>query len=114
MTLLATIRLAVTLATFSCVAFCSEAQPRIRAFHLEYRATVKGIPESSKRVTFWIPIPHDDKFQTSRNLRIDSPYPYRIATGRDGNRILHVQLDGAKAGSFVVALSLDATRKKHT
>ncbi len=82
--------------------------PRVRHFHLEYRATVKDIPPEVKRVDLWIPVPRSDAWQRIRNLRIESASRYEITTSALGNTMLHAVLD--RSASFT--MSLDAAREE--
>jgi len=99
------------LAGYSLLAFyalgAAEPHLRTRNFHLEYAATLKDLPAGAKHVDLWLPVPHDDEFQQIRNLKIESPVPYRIAVAADGNRILHA------TGAVSIRLSFDATRIEH-
>jgi len=94
-------------------AFSTAPEPRNRSFHLDYKATVQGIPADAKHVDLWLPVPHNDDYQTIENLHIDSPYPYEITTGEHGNTMMHVGIDGPKETTFSIVMSLDATRKEH-
>jgi len=94
-------------------AFSTAPETRTRSFHLDYKATVQGIPADAKHFDLWIPVPHNDDYQTIDNLRIDSPYPYQITTGEHGNSMLHVGIDGPKETTVSIDMSLDATRKEH-
>jgi transglutaminase-like putative cysteine protease len=91
----------------------SDAPPRTRAFHFDYRAIVKDVPAGTRNLDLWMPVPHDDAWQKISNLRIDSPFPYQIAAGANGNTILHVRLDPQATREFSVGMSLDAVRKEH-
>ncbi len=91
----------------------AQPAPRERGFHLEYKAFVEDIPPGVKRLDVWIPVPHEDAYQKIRNLRIDAPYPYRIATAAEGNRMLHLGVDHPGRSSFSIAMNLDAVRIEH-
>jgi transglutaminase-like putative cysteine protease len=114
-----------TLRSIFNIAFClalglmSTPVPRVvagvreRSFQFEYRATVKDIPATAKKVDLWIPVPHDSPFQRITNLQIQSPYPYRTNTAQYGNRVLHIALDNPQRSSLTVIVSFSATRKEH-
>lgn len=91
----------------------ADPQPHSRSFHFEYAASVKDIPAGTRKLDLWLPVPHNDAFQTIKNLKVESPFPYDIATAPDGNQILHLKLDTPSAGAFTVVMSLDAIRKEH-
>lgn len=91
----------------------AQTQPRTRNFHFEYKAIVKDISAGSKRVELWAPTPHDDDYQKITNLRIDSPYSYKIVTAARGNTMLHLVVNDPKTTAFTVAISFDAVRTEH-
>src|SRR5213592_1417225 len=85
-------------------AYAAEPQPRTRSFHLEYKAILKDIAAGAKRIDLWVPVPHDDAYQQIRNLRIESPYAYRIVPASHGNTMLHVRIDDPKGSRFALAM----------
>lgn len=87
--------------------------PRMRTFHFDYKATVKGVPSGAKRVDLWIPVPQSNQWQRVEHLKIDSPHTYDFATTPAGNTILHVGIDHPSEAGFSVNISLDAVRKEH-
>jgi transglutaminase-like putative cysteine protease len=91
----------------------AQPQPRTRSFHFEYKAMVKDIPPGAKHVDLWVPVPHDDAYQQIKNLRIDSPHAYKIATASHDNSMLHVSIVEPKESTFTVTLKFDATRVEH-
>lgn len=102
---------------FAVVTFCGACYPagtalRTRSFVLEYKAVVKDLPEGTKRVDLWVPVPHDDLYQKITDLRIDSPYSYKMMVGSDGNIMLHVAVENPKE-PVALTLSLDTARQEH-
>ena len=93
--------------------FAAEAvpTPRTRSFHMEYKASVENVPAGARHLDIWLPIPHDDEYQQVRNLHIDSPQRYDIATAPDDNRILHIAVD--RPQPLAIRASFDATRTEH-
>jgi transglutaminase-like putative cysteine protease len=91
----------------------AEMQPRTRTFHFEYKSTVTEISPGAKHVELWMPEPHDDAYQQITNLRIDCPYPFKMATGTHGNTMLHISVNDPKQSAFSVTLSFDVTREEH-
>jgi len=108
-------RASIALAAAGIAAFSSAAQPqpRSRTFHFEYKAIVKDIVPGAKHVDFWVPVPHDDAWQRIENLRIDSPYAYKITTASHANTMAHVGIDDPKESAFTITMSFDATREEH-
>ena len=91
----------------------SAATPRERKFDFEYKATVKDIPTGAKKVELWLPVPHDNVFQNVTDLKIESPYPYKLHTAQYGNRMLHISLDNPQQSSFTVVMRFNAVRREH-
>jgi hypothetical protein len=87
--------------------------PRERSFTFEYAVTVKDVPGGAHTVDIWLPAPHDDAFQRITNLRVDTPYHYEIATGTEGNRILHIRGSRSERAGHAVTMRFDAVRKEH-
>jgi transglutaminase-like putative cysteine protease len=108
-----TIVLVTILAGIGSAIYAVQPQPRTRSFHFEYKVIVKEIPAGAKHVDLWVPVPHDDAYQQIRNLRIDSPYPYKVATDSHQNAMLHAGIDDPKQSTFAVTLSFDAVRAEH-
>src|SRR5262249_11062120 len=50
--------------------------PRKATFELKNEITVQ-VPDGAKRVRIWTALPQDDPAQEIKNLKIESPYPYR-------------------------------------
>ena len=103
----------VALSLSAAFAFSTQPVPRTRTFHLEYKAMVREIPAGTKHLDLWIPVPHDDDYQKIENLRIDSPYAYRINTGEHGNTMAYVSVDDPGEAAIGITMSLDATRREH-
>lgn len=87
--------------------------PRERSFSFEYEVNVKDIPGGAHTVDIWVPVAHDDSFQRITNLRVDTSYPYEIATGTEDNRILHIRVTDPKEPAIAVNIRFDAVRKEH-
>jgi len=88
----------------------SEEQFRSRTFELTYKATVRDIPEGTKVLDFWIPLPQTDRNQTVHRITIDALN--RVSIGREtrfGNHSLNVRVDHPTA-PVTVTLSVEATR----
>lgn len=83
-----------------------------RDFTFQYSATVKDLPTGAQKVELWIAVPHDDLYQRITNLRVETPYPYKIATGDQGNTILHLEIDRPKESSVPVTVTFHAVRRE--
>jgi transglutaminase-like putative cysteine protease len=91
----------------------AQTQPRTRSFHFEYEAIVKDIPTGSRHVELWAPVAHDDEYQQITNLRVDSPYSYKIVTAAQGNTMFHADVKDPKARTLRMTISFDAARTEH-
>ncbi|MGI4737606.1 MAG: transglutaminase-like domain-containing protein [Janthinobacterium lividum] len=87
--------------------------PRSRTFLLTCRATVPPLPASTKTLEFWMPVPHADKSQDVRNLKIEAGAPYTIETDHYGNQVLHLQPAAVPTAPLVVTLTAQVTRREH-
>ena len=88
-------------------------KPRERSFSFEYIAKVKGLPKEAEKIDIWIPIPHDGKFQTIKNLKIDAPLEYKIHAGDFGNKFVHFSVGKKNREDFEISLKFDAVRTEH-
>ena len=92
----------------------SEGQIRSRTFELTYKATVRDIPEGTKILDLWLPLPQTDRNQTVHRITIDAPN--RVTIGREprfGNQSLNVRVDRPTA-PVTVTLTVEATRREST
>ena len=87
--------------------------PRERSFSFQYTVTVKDIPATAHTVDIWMPAPHDDDFQRIANLQVNSRYGSSIASGSEGNHILHIRATDPKEPVIMVTMRFDAVRKEH-
>jgi transglutaminase-like putative cysteine protease len=84
-----------------------------RTFSLDYKAVVSDVPVGTKEVQLWVPVPHDDLYQRISDLRIESAYPYTMATDPAGNLILHVTVANPSEGAMALTMHLNAVRLEH-
>ena len=108
---------AVLLTGFSASAQTAAA-PRSRTFVLTSTATVPVPPAGTKTLDLWLPVPHTDASQDVRDLKIDSPVPYKIEKGEFGNQMLHLRLARYEPATLptaplVVKLTAQITRREH-
>jgi len=87
--------------------------PAARSFALEYKAIVNAAPSGAKRLELWMPVPHNDPFQTITGLSIDSPYPHTESKDSAGNLMLHIAVDNPAQDAFTVTMHVNATRIEH-
>jgi transglutaminase-like putative cysteine protease len=85
---------------------------RQRDFTFEYQARVADLPAGAQKLELWIPVPHDDAYQRITGLQVDTRYPYKIASGDQGNRILHLEISRPKESSVPVTVTFHAVRQE--
>ncbi|MGI8924043.1 MAG: DcaP family trimeric outer membrane transporter [Fimbriimonadales bacterium] len=91
-------------------ALSADPPPRVLNTRFTFTATVPS-PPSGKSLNLWIPIPSDNELQTITNLKVDSPYVYKITKeAKNGNRMIYVHSDSA-SGPAVVAVTFDVARE---
>jgi transglutaminase-like putative cysteine protease len=89
------------------------AKPRSRTFVLTSTATVPVPPAGTKTLDLWLPVPHADASQDVRDLKIESPVPYKIEKGAFGNQMLHLRPATLPTAPLVVKLTAQITRREH-
>ncbi len=87
--------------------------PRSRTFRLTCRATVPVPAAGTKTLELWMPVPHSDKSQEVRDLKIEAGAPYTIATDQYGNQTLHLLPGTVPTAPLVVTLTAQVTRREH-
>ena len=60
-----------------------------------------------------MPVPHADKSQDVRDLKIAAPGPYAIETDQYGNQLLHLRPAAMPTAPLVVTLTARVTRREH-
>jgi transglutaminase-like putative cysteine protease len=106
-------RTLLALSLFGALGFAANLPaPRERSFSFAYAVTLKDIPTGAHTVEIWLPAPHSDAFQRIANLRVDSAYPYQIATGAEENQFLHVRVANPKESVITLSMRFDAVRKE--
>jgi len=83
---------------------------RSRTFRLTYRTTIRSIPEASRSLQAWVPLPSTDANQTIHRISIEAPGPVTIAREPDkGNQalFLHVEHPGKELS---LSVAITATR----
>lgn len=91
----------------------ADPAPTSRDFSLEYKAVVSDVPAGTKQLQLWVPVPHDDPYQRISDLKIESAFPYTMATDSAGNLMLHVTVANPPEGAMAVTMYLHAVRLEH-
>ena len=89
------------------------AAPRSRPFVLISTATVPVPPAGTKTLDVWLPVPHADASQDVRDLKVESPVPYKIEKGEYGTQMLHLRTAAVPTAPLVVRLTARITRREH-
>jgi transglutaminase-like putative cysteine protease len=89
------------------------AAPRSRTFVLTSTATLPVAPAGTQALDFWLPVPHSDASQDVRDLKIESPVPYKMEKGAFGNEMLHLRLAAPPTAPLTVKLTAQITRREH-
>lgn len=75
------------------------------------KATVPAVPEDTKAIELWLPIPSDSEWQAVRDLRVESPFPYRVTREpRFGNRMVYLR-GASSQNPITITVSFTVTRK---
>nr|WP_230679068.1 transglutaminase domain-containing protein [Hymenobacter properus] len=89
------------------------AAPRSRTFVLTSTATLPVAPAGTQALDLWLPVPHSDASQDVRDLKIESPVPYKIEKGAFGNEMLHLRPATLPTAPLTVKLTAQITRREH-
>src|SRR5437870_7777609 len=84
---------------------------RKATFELRNTITVQ-VPEGAKRVRVWSALPQDDPAQQIKNLKIESPYPYRVELDSEGSKVLFLEADASKQKEFKITTTFVLTRSE--
>jgi len=81
-----------------------------KSFDVTYTATVGGIPEGTKDLTLWIPLPVTRGAQRVSDVAIDAPYAFTRHRDANGNEYAVAKIAQPPAGDVVVKVRFKATR----
>jgi len=84
-----------------------------RSFRFTYRAEIRSIARTARRLDIWIPLPHRSPYQSVGNLSIESNLKYKIVDlPRYGNRAVHLEAAAPMPASAIMTVSFDAVRRR--
>ena len=90
-----------------------DGAPPLRQARFELRNEVKvKVPEGAKRVRVWMALPQEEEAQQVSDMRIESPYPWRIGRDSEGSRILYLETLSPAERDFTVVTTFVATRQE--
>jgi len=86
-----------------------------RTFEFTYLTKIPALPADAKISRIWIPLPQSDRYQTIRNLKIETPFAYTERRDREyGNKYLYLQVPASKfAQPAEVRMTFEVTRHEH-
>ena len=89
--------------------------PPSRSFEFTSVVHVPAMPVGSKELRLWIPLPYEETYQSISDLKIESPFSYRIEREKQyGNRYAYIVVSAAKAKApFDVRVSFHVQRFEH-
>ena len=106
----------ISLATISWRASASDgAALASRNFVFTCITRVPAMPPGYRELKIWLPLPYEDRSQGISNLKIESPFPYKIQRDKEyGDRYAYVVLQAEDAPKpFDIKISFHAERFEH-
>ena len=93
----------------------SDTSAPLRNFEFTYLTRIPTLPPDAKASRIWIPLPQSDRYQTIRDLKIETPFAYtKHRDPQYGNEYLYLQVPAAKvAEPAEVRVSFEVTRHEH-
>src|SRR6058998_74509 len=85
----------------------------VKSGTFDVRSEVKvHVPAGAHQVRLWIVLPQDDPAQSIENLQIQSPYPYRMVTDSEGNKLLYIEAQNPPMREWTVVETFRLTRRE--
>jgi transglutaminase-like putative cysteine protease len=81
------------------------------AFDVRHEVKIM-VPEGAKNVRAWIAYPQDDPLQVVSDMKIESPFPHRVETDAQGNKVLYVEAANPGVKDFTVVESFRLLRRE--
>ena len=104
-------RSAVSLLFLVLTALPTFAAQNNKSFDATYIATVGGIPEGTKELKLWIPLPSSRGYQKVSDVSIESPYTFKRLDEREfDNHYAFTTIKNPPAGDLTVKVHFRATR----
>jgi hypothetical protein len=86
-------------------------EPKTREFEFNYSFTVNSIPEGSKEVSIWVPIPQNTDYQEISDINIDAKAEFDMNTGKAyKNKMMYAKVLTTDAGAIPVNISFKVRR----
>ena len=84
-----------------------------RRFRIDYAVSIDKIPTLANFIEVWLPVPHDDAYQTISKFNIESDYTYKIQTGDFGNKMLHMRIPRGTLTTLMLDMQFVVKRREH-
>src|ERR1700746_4222685 len=85
-------------AILSPISASDESTSASRNFVFTCITHVPAMPPGSRELRIWLPLPYEDRSQGISNLKIESPFPYKIQRDKEyGDRYAYVVVQGDEA-----------------
>jgi transglutaminase-like putative cysteine protease len=81
-----------------------------RTFSIEYVGKISSVPQGTRKLRVWLPVPQNSTVQTIRDLTFSSP-PRFTTEPKYGNKIAFWEIDSPKA-SHEVTMRFDCERRE--
>jgi len=85
------------------------APGRHSSFDVRHELKVQ-IPTGARRLRIWFVLPQETPVQSVADLKIETPYPYRITYDSEGNRMLYIETVDPALNSVVVLTTFSLMR----
>ncbi len=83
--------------------------PAKATFEVRHEVTVTA-PEGAGKVRVWFAVPQDEPAQQVRDLKVEAPFPWRMETDSEGNKVLYLEAEKPKPGAIPVVTTFTVTR----
>jgi transglutaminase-like putative cysteine protease len=102
-------------ATGSALSSFSETSAPRRNFEFTYLTRIPALPATATTSRIWIPLPQSDRYQSIRNLKIETALAYSKRRDPEyGNEYVYLQVPAAKVTEPAdVRVSFDVARYEH-
>ncbi|MBC8479270.1 MAG: transglutaminase domain-containing protein [FCB group bacterium] len=97
---------------YGCHVSGKSEQAEKRSIQFVYSVTVEDIPDDTKTLDLWIPVPQDFQNQTIRDVQIESDIPYQFTSDKEyGNKFVYLHSENGIPDKLNLSLSFQATRR---
>jgi hypothetical protein len=106
------VQLLMVMALCASYSYAQSSEQKVGVFDARHELKVI-VPEGAKKVRIWFTLPQDVSQQKVANLKVESPFPYRIERDKtEGSRFLYVEAIEPKVKEFTPVTTFRLTRKE--